>query len=200
MKYVLQLLTANKSSLIHWGHGVREWWCIAHPCLVWENPPCWWYKFKGPPSRTCTCIHREGEWSHWHLVHARVPFQGCSRAHIRKYCAQTVTVPWTAGIMIISHPASHTIFCVSIDSSQKLAASFRALRILIWYIQVANSTGLLTDVTWLGSMDLDLTWITWHLSHAAFKSTPGILSVAAILSLTWQSASLSQPLSTYTKK
>src|SRR6266853_3185345 len=23
-------------------------WCIAHPCLVWENPPWWWCEFKGP--------------------------------------------------------------------------------------------------------------------------------------------------------
>jgi len=49
MIYGLQLLTANKFSLIHWGSGVWEQWCVAHPCPVWENLPYWWYEFKGPP-------------------------------------------------------------------------------------------------------------------------------------------------------
>jgi len=48
MKYGLQLLTANKFSLFCLGRGVREQWCVAHPCLVWENPPRsrWWYEFR----------------------------------------------------------------------------------------------------------------------------------------------------------
>ncbi len=48
MKYGLQLLTANKFSLFHWGCGVREQWCIAHPCLVWENLPCGGMSSRGP--------------------------------------------------------------------------------------------------------------------------------------------------------
>ena len=47
MKCGMQLLTAKKFSLFHLGRGFRERWYVAHPCLVWENPPWWWYEFKG---------------------------------------------------------------------------------------------------------------------------------------------------------
>jgi len=47
-----QLLAASRLSLFCLGCGVRERWCVAHPCLVWENSPWWWFEFKGPPLRS----------------------------------------------------------------------------------------------------------------------------------------------------
>ncbi len=44
----LQLLGAIRLSLFCLGGGVRERWCNAHPCLVWENSPWWWFEFKAP--------------------------------------------------------------------------------------------------------------------------------------------------------
>ena len=40
---------SDRLSLFCLGHGVRERWCVAHPCLVWENSPWWWFEFKGVP-------------------------------------------------------------------------------------------------------------------------------------------------------
>ena len=37
-----QSLAAIRFSLFYWSPGVRQRWCVAHPCLVWENPPWWW--------------------------------------------------------------------------------------------------------------------------------------------------------------
>jgi hypothetical protein len=37
-----QVVAANRFSSFYLGRGVRERWCVAHPCLlVWENPPGW---------------------------------------------------------------------------------------------------------------------------------------------------------------
>jgi hypothetical protein len=41
----LQLVAAIRLSLFCLGRGVRERWCVAHPSLVWENSPWWWFEF-----------------------------------------------------------------------------------------------------------------------------------------------------------
>src|SRR6266851_403886 len=35
---------SDRLSLFCLDHGVRERWCVTHPCLVWENSP--WFGFK----------------------------------------------------------------------------------------------------------------------------------------------------------
>src|SRR5216683_2946540 len=54
-----QLLAAIRFILFYLGRGVRERWCVAHPCLVWENLPWWWFEFKGRPRQSfrsaCDC-------------------------------------------------------------------------------------------------------------------------------------------------
>jgi hypothetical protein len=35
-----QLVAAKRFGSFYLGRGIRERWCVAHPCLlVWENPP-----------------------------------------------------------------------------------------------------------------------------------------------------------------
>jgi hypothetical protein len=54
-----QLVAAKRFSLFYLGRGVRERWCVAHPCpLVWENPPWVVVRVQGaPPAKQYQCLH-----------------------------------------------------------------------------------------------------------------------------------------------
>jgi len=55
----LQLVASIRFSSFYLGRGVRERWCIAHPCpLVWETRPWWWTSSRGPPTKHVVCIRR----------------------------------------------------------------------------------------------------------------------------------------------
>src|SRR6266851_7215213 len=46
-----QLVAAKRFTSFYLGRGVRERWCVAHPCLlVWENPPMVVVRVQGAPS------------------------------------------------------------------------------------------------------------------------------------------------------
>src|SRR6266851_1353149 len=69
-----QLVVAIRFSSFYLGRGVRERWCVAHPCpLVWENPPWWWYEFKGPRKRVPRTSNDEAALSHDPSPPSRTP-------------------------------------------------------------------------------------------------------------------------------